>query len=218
MSALSAREVTLRKVLIATFLPALGFLVASGIVIKKSWSWWHRTPPYSFIALIPVGLSAITSSIILFINRKQSAVRGDGEVDSRVRLFRKGMLLADVVLTTVYFFVLMAMWVVDLGRIEDQGRLALVLGYGTVPVVFNWLIHLYFSTVGLIEYPRKYFSKRFIVAANGCPNCQHCRQREAARASVDSARGKEGYSLLRAEEYDDDHAESSTEPRISADA
>ncbi|PVH99272.1 hypothetical protein DM02DRAFT_436362 [Periconia macrospinosa] len=96
-------------------------------------------------------------------------------------------------LPAAYIAVLVLMWVLDLGRVTQRGREALVLAYATVPVTLNWLIHLYFATVGLIELGRAHFGNSFTVAASGCPNCQHCRQREAAR----------------------DHAESSTSPRVS---
>ena len=225
MATFSARELTLRRALLATFLPALGFLVASGIVIQSNsysygyrrgyYYYYGRDPPCAFFALIPVGLSVISSAAVLFINRKRSALRLGGDEEPKSKVFRKIMLYTDVVLSAAYIAVLVLMWVLDLRRVAQQGREALVLAYATVPVTINWLIHLYFATVGLIELWRTHFGSSFTVAASGCPNCQHCRQREAARATADKPEVKEGYSLLRAEEYDEDHAESSTSPRVS---
>lgn len=219
MAVSSSLERALRSVLIGTFVPSFILCLVAGIVVQNnnSWHWYGPSNlPVIYFGSILTFISTVASSAF-FIAQRQHALRLGNDEPAKWR--RTAMLWVDAVMGAGYTALLVCIWILDRNLALSHGGVGMLLAYSTFPLMVNWLIHLYITFAAIIPniiaaYRNRKANKLF--AAGGCPNCQHCRHQREITETAAKPSNKEGYSLLRAEEYDDD-AEGSSAARVSAD-
>ncbi|KAK0662158.1 hypothetical protein DIS24_g2149 [Lasiodiplodia hormozganensis] len=145
----TANAILLRRITIFIFLPAFPLLLAHGVA-------GHR--PFPALGLLPLAGSAVLGGFVLY--RDRVTVSGS----AIQQLSTSGVFFADVLLTALYLAILIASWVTLTTNSWRYDSSLVILGtYGTVGLLANFVIHLYF--VGLQ-------GLRMLVS-RPC-NCAHC--------------------------------------------
>ncbi|OAF98458.1 uncharacterized protein CC84DRAFT_608754 [Paraphaeosphaeria sporulosa] len=191
-------ERRLRQITVATLLPAFPLIVASGAMYNYMYG-WNLTVIY--FGLIPTFFSAITSVIALKAKHDPLAKRAPWVTGLWV--------LNDLFLALANLAILIPVWITDPVLMRCHANWMMLETYATVFLMSNMFIHAY-----LALYPFKSFSFKF--QGKECPHCHG-----KLGTSVESIGTKrEGYSLLRSENYlDEQEAEASTGAiRLSTDS
>ncbi|KKY17253.1 hypothetical protein UCDDS831_g06421 [Diplodia seriata] len=122
----------LRRITIFTFLPAFPLLLAHGIASHKA---------FPALGLLPLAGSVVLGCFTLY--RDRIAVSGS----SIQQLSASNIFFADVLLAITLLSILVASWVTltkESWRYDD-GSLVILGTYGTVFMLVNFIIHLYFA-------------------------------------------------------------------------
>ncbi|KAL1650365.1 hypothetical protein SLS58_001182 [Diplodia intermedia] len=136
----------LRRITIFTFIPAFPLLLSHGIVSHK---------PFPALGLLPLAGSVVLGCFILYRDR----IAVSGSSTQKLSVF-----FADVLLAIMLLAFLIVTWVTL--TLKDWGceRSQIILAtYGTVFMVVNCVIHLYFAGLHLLHK----------MATRSC-NCAHC--------------------------------------------
>ncbi|KAK7185168.1 hypothetical protein DPSP01_000812 [Paraphaeosphaeria sporulosa] len=209
MASTIPNERRLRQITVATLLPAFPLLIASGAMVGKenynnyNWNWnQHLYPTVIYFGLLPTFLSAITSGIALQAKHDPLAKRAPWVTGLWV--------LNDLVLALGNLAILIPIWISEPAAMGGHGDWMMLETYATVFLMSNMFIHAY-----LALYP---FKSLFNFECQ--KKCPHCHGRLGGSHVETVATKGEGYSLLRAENYLDEHeAEASTGPiRLSTDS
>ncbi|KAF2452213.1 hypothetical protein P171DRAFT_426584 [Karstenula rhodostoma CBS 690.94] len=203
MASTIPNERKLRQITIVTLLPAFPLLVAAGAMSHLSgWGWnAHLHPTVIYFGLIPTFLSAITSVIALKTKHDPLAQRAPWVTALWA--------LNDLLLALGNLAILIPVWVTEPAAMGRHGEWVMLETYATVFLISNMCIHAYLAFY-------QFMSLSTFISQAECPHCH------GKLGTHVEAVGKErkGYSLLRAENYLDEHdAEASTGPiRLSADS
>ena len=120
-------ERTLRKITIATLLPAFSLLVASGVT--NSHYYYHANPTIIFFGLIPTFFSAITSALAL--NTKHDPL------DKRPQWCTFLWFAIDTFLALANLVVLIFVWAFDTALMRGYSDWMMLETYATVFLMSN---------------------------------------------------------------------------------
>jgi len=187
------RFVTLLTTGLATPLSIAMSVIAAnnnGYSYRWNYHYYHRRrlTAWPFVFL-PLAMTAAASAIALMHRRKHD----------RLPNFRYALL--DLLAFVTYLGVLIPIWAVEVGKL-NQGGFGLLSGYTTAPMIVNMFIHLYFFLINA----RQVWSWISESSAQECPHC-HGIINEAPSRGQETVQRDEGYSLLRGEGYLDADAD-----------
>ncbi|GME25618.1 putative nucleosome binding protein [Neofusicoccum parvum] len=138
----------LRRIAMANFVPAFPLLLAHGLAANEA---------LPAVGLVPLAGSVLLGGFVLYRDRVAA-------IGSPIRsLSPSNVFFADVLLSLVYIGLLIGSWV-TLGE-ESWGRRSLIIlgTYGTVFMMVNFGIHVYFVGLQVLR----------MVRASSC-DCAHC--------------------------------------------
>ncbi|KAL1619435.1 hypothetical protein SLS54_006714 [Diplodia seriata] len=174
----------LRRITIFTFLPAFPLLLAHGIASHKA---------FPALGLLPLAGSVVLGCFTLY--RDRIAVSGS----SIQQLSASNIFFADVLLAITLLSILVASWVTltkESWRYDD-GSLVILGTYGTVFMLVNFIIHLYFAGLQFLHK----------MATRSC-SCAHC---QSVTKSSPLMRIVSEYTLLNEEDPEEEEEESYTD-------
>ncbi|ETS79494.1 hypothetical protein PFICI_09347 [Pestalotiopsis fici W106-1] len=168
----------LRVVAAASFIPAFPLLLAEGIVSH------HAVPA---VGLVPLAFSSGTSLFIFLRMRvhhkrrrhshgSHSSSSSSESEDEEAACDTEHPIIyfvIDLILAAALLVVLVFSWTKS---DELSGKVAALAAYATIPLLINFLIHVYFSvrslSAGLALYDlTQYFALQIVPAE--CPHCEH---------------------------------------------
>ncbi|KAH7389962.1 hypothetical protein BKA66DRAFT_510955 [Pyrenochaeta sp. MPI-SDFR-AT-0127] len=200
-----ADELPLRVLTLLTSALAFPLLIATTVVSiqweqrRYSWDSWNRKRAVTAFCFgyIPLALTALASSASLYHRRKHGSSPGGR------------FALLDAFTGIVYLAILIPIWAIEVGRLDQPGY-GLLVGYLTSPMIINMLVHFYF----FIYNAQSVWLAMSSSTMHQCPSC-HNNFIASAPQTQQTSKGPEGYSLLRGEVYLDEDAVPYADARAS---
>ncbi|KAL6703944.1 hypothetical protein ACN47E_008882 [Coniothyrium glycines] len=183
-----AEERPLRLLTLATTALATPLLIACTVISidKINYYWWssRRNVTTFCFGYIPLAITTIASVGSLIHNRRHGRMPGSKYAP------------LDGLAVLAYMGVLIPIWAVEIGKLEQPG-FGLLAGYTTAPMIVNLCVHLllFVYNVSLV------WKACRATGMHECPNCHSNFMAGAPKMQQTNESRGVTYSLLRGEEY-----------------
>ncbi|CAA9961126.1 hypothetical protein PTMSG1_04510 [Pyrenophora teres f. maculata] len=184
-----SNERFLRILTLSSSALTIPFLIATAIVSTSSHHWYRRNVTAFCFGFIPLAMTAFASLITLYYQRRYD------------RVPNAGFALIDGVAFCAYISILIPIWALEVGYLEDAS-LGMLAGYTTSPMILNMVLHAYIFVYKFGAMQAAFFAPK----THECPNCHN--EFVVGKPPIqETSQGGERYSLLRGEEYLDADAD-----------